>query len=209
MVATRGQEVSKKTHDEEPQTITPDEIDMEAAAPVDEVAGAADAPGAAGAAEAVEAAEPSLEELLAEALARADEYKDGWQRSRAELDNYRKRVEREREQREIELREDTLARILPVLDDFDLAMANLPPEADGLEWATAITMIYRKLHSQMGDLGLTQIEAEGQQFDPALHDAVMRAESPDHPSGQVIEVLRKGYRLKDKVIRPALVRVAV
>jgi len=154
------------------------------------------------------AEQPDLAARLEEAEARAAQYLDGWQRARAELDNYRKRVDRERHQRETELREETILRLLPVVDDFDLVLANLPAELAESEWAQAVQMVHRKLTKQLEDLEVREVEAQGVPFNPALHEAVMQAESDAHKSGEIIDVLRKGYTLKGKVIRPALVRVA-
>ncbi len=150
----------------------------------------------------------AVEEQLAEAKAQAAEYLDGWQRARAELANFRKRTERERGEWESTLRGSVIAQLLPILDDFDRAMDNLPPDGQAQEWVEGIALIHRKLQNQLAELGVTEIEAQGKPFDPELAEALMQRESPDHPSGEVIEVVRKGYLIDGRVLRPAMVVVA-
>lgn len=155
------------------------------------------------------AEEPSDEELDLEAtLAQAEEYKDKWMRSEAEFQNYRKRVDRD----QVKMREDATAhavkKFLDVLDDLDRALLNRPTEGEGAEWAEGIELIIRKLNTILENQGVTQMQAEGEQFDPNLHEAISQEESEDHESGQIIEVLQKGYMIGDRVLRPALVRIA-
>lgn len=153
--------------------------------------------------------EKDSQTLYEETLEQAAQYKDGWLRARAELDNYRKRVEREREQRETEIRENVLIELLPVMDDFDLALRNIPEKLDNEEWVAGVILIHKKLRSQLDKMGLEEINALGKPFDPNLHEAAMQSESAEHASGTVTSVLRKGYLLRNKVIRPSLVRVAI
>ncbi len=151
---------------------------------------------------------PDLQAQLEEAQAQAAEYLDGWQRARAELANFRKRNERERSQWQIELRAEAIESLLPVLDDFDRAMDNLSDDIREHDWVSGIALIYRKFQTQLNELGVREIPAAGEMFDPELHDAMMSREEPDTESGTIIEVLRKGYTLNERVIRPALVAVA-
>ncbi len=152
---------------------------------------------------------PAPAEAGEDLAAKAAEYLEGWQRALAELANYRKRTERERAQWQATLNADLLIALLPVLDDFDRAFDNLPAEpAQYEEWANGIRLIHRKLHGQLEQLGLQEVAAEGTAFDPEVHEAVTHETSDNHEPGQVIAVLRKGYRLDDRVLRPALVRVA-
>ncbi len=155
-----------------------------------------------------EDASRAVEDQLAEAKAQAAEYLDGWQRARAELANFRKRTERERSQWESTLRGDAIAQLLPVLDDFDRAMENLPPDGQAQEWVEGIALIYRKLQHQLVELGVSEIEAQGKPFDPELAEALMQRESADYASGEVVEVVRKGYLIDGRVLRPAVVVVA-
>ena len=162
--------------------------------------------------EATEVSEAVIEkfkEELAEAMAKADENLDGWQRAQADLANYRKRVEREREMTKDSIKTSVIKRYLDVSDDLVLALKNKPQEGEGAEWAEGIALISRKLETLLEGEGLTMIEADGQQFDPRVHEAVSQEDSEDHESGQIIDVLKPGYMLGDKVLRAALVRVAV
>ena len=149
-------------------------------------------------------AENELEQLKVQAA----EYLDGWQRSRAELDNFRKRAMRERAELEPQARSDAILALLPALDDFDRAMENLPGDLSQHEWVNGVILVHRNLHAQIQALGFAEIEAAGQVFDPAIHEAVTHESSENTPSGHVIGIVRRGYRIGDRVIRPALVRVA-
>nr|MBN1228763.1 nucleotide exchange factor GrpE [Anaerolineae bacterium] len=152
--------------------------------------------------------ERDVEQILAELEAQAAEYLDGWQRARAELANYKKRMERERETLANTLRGDVILALLPVLDDFDLAMNSQSDDIASLEWAGGIALIYRKLQNLLTEFNVTEIEALGQPFAPMMHDAVMQREEPGVESGTVVEVIRKGYLIGEKVLRPSMVVVA-
>jgi len=149
-----------------------------------------------------------LEAQLEQAQAQATEYLDGWQRARAELENYRKRTAREKAEWEAIAKSETILELLPALDDFDLALENLPDDISEHEWVSGIILVHRKLQGQLEAIGLSEIEALGQTFDPELHEAVTHEKSESHQSNEVIGVMRKGYRLGEKVIRAAMVRVA-
>ena len=161
--------------------------------------------------EAVEVLQAEIADLqaeLAESRAKADEYLDGWQRSRAEFANYKKRVERD----QLVVTQNAAGRIikryLEILDDLERALKNRPQEEEGAAWANGIELIYRKFKAILESEGISPIEAEGQFFDPNLHEAITSEESDEHESGQIIEVLQQGYMLGDRVLRPAMVRVA-
>jgi molecular chaperone GrpE len=149
-----------------------------------------------------------LKNELAETQAKANEYLDGWQRARADFSNYKKRVEREQSQIYQNAAGSILKRYLGIVDDLERALKNRPQDGDGAAWAEGIELIYRKLLSILESEGIQPMEAEGQPFDPNLHEAIMSEESDEHESGQIIEVLQQGYMLGDKVLRPAMVRVA-
>jgi molecular chaperone GrpE len=149
-------------------------------------------------------ADTEVEQLKAQAA----EYLDGWQRARAEFDNFRKRAMRERAELEPQARSEAVLELLPALDDFDRAMENLPEDLSQHDWVNGVILVHRKLHAQMETLGFIEIEAEGQAFDPAFHEAVTHEASEHTPSGHVIGVVRRGYRMGDRIVRPALVRVA-
>jgi molecular chaperone GrpE len=150
----------------------------------------------------------ALQKELEAAKAQAAEYLDGWQRARAEFANYKKRIEKEQAEAYQNAAGRIIARYLDVLDDFDRAMKDQPAEGDTAQWAAGVSLIYRKFKNLLEAEGVTRIEADRQAFDPQLHEAIMHDDSEDHASGHVIEVLRQGYKLGDRVIRPALVRVA-
>ena len=156
------------------------------------------------------AAQEILQKDLQQAQAKAAEYLDGWQRSRAELSNYKRRIEKEQAEIYQTAAGRIIARYLEVLDDFDRAMQERPAAENGdlAKWAEGTALIYRKLQNVLDAEGVTRIEAEGKEFDPTVHEAVTQEPCDTHPAGHVIGVLRQGYKLGDKVIRPALVRVA-
>jgi molecular chaperone GrpE len=149
-----------------------------------------------------------LQQELEAVKNQAAEYLEGWQRARAEFANYKKRVEKEQAEAYQHAAGRVIARYLDVLDDFDRAMKDQPTEGEAAQWAEGISLIYRKLQNILDAEGVTRMEAEGQAFDPNLHEAVIHEDSEEHASGHVTEVLRQGYKLGDRVIRPALVRVA-
>lgn len=149
-----------------------------------------------------------LRQELEQARAQASEYLDGWQRARAELANARKRMERELAEERASANARLIVEILPVLDDFDRAVENLPPELQGVGWVEGILLIQRKLHQILEAEGLREIAAEGQPFDPAYHEAVAQSDDSRYPEGTVTHVARKGYLLGERVLRPALVHVA-
>jgi molecular chaperone GrpE len=117
-------------------------------------------------------------------------------------------MEREREQMRENVTGDLIRRYLEVLDDLERALKNRPQDGEGAAWAEGIELIYRKLAGILESEGVELLEAEGQPFDPNLHEAISQEPSDDHESGHVIEVVKNGYRLGDRVLRPAMVRVA-
>jgi molecular chaperone GrpE len=163
-------------------------------------------PNEAAAAETPEAAQVSddpVAQLEAE-RARSAELLDSWQRARAEFLNYKRRVEQEK-QRDAQMAGlIVIAKVLPVLDDFDLALANVPKGGDAEAWLNGIALVAHKLRSVLESEGVQPIAAAGQKFDPAIHEAVM----VDGEGGDVVVAeLRRGYTLHGNVIRPALVKV--
>ncbi|GAB4569532.1 MAG: hypothetical protein Kow0077_02200 [Anaerolineae bacterium] len=156
-------------------------------------------------------AELDIEALKAElekARAEAAEYLEGWQRARAEFANYRKRVEREREDTLLEARAAVLAKFLPVIDDFERAIENTPEELADHNWVRGVHLIGEKLATLLESNGLETLNPVGEPFDPTRHEAVGMDDSTDHESGHVTTVLQKGYAYGDRVLRPAMVRVA-
>ncbi|MEX2161289.1 MAG: nucleotide exchange factor GrpE [Anaerolineales bacterium] len=150
----------------------------------------------------------ALQEKLAETEAKAAENLDGWQRAQAEFSNYKKRLAREQEQQAAEVRGRVIKRYLEIVDDLERALKNQPQEGEGATWAEGIDLIYKKLVAYLESEGLTRVDPLGQHFDPNMHEAVTQEESKDHESGVIIEVLRPGYLLGERVLRPAAVKVA-
>lgn len=147
----------------------------------------------------------ALKKELETAQARAAENLEGWQRSQAEFVNYRNRVQRDQDYLRVSMKGDILRKVLPVLDDLERALANRPA---GDPWADGLELIVRKFVSVLESEGLTRIEAEGLPFDPNIHEAVSHEPSADVESGHVIAVVQNGYVLGERVVRPAVVRVA-
>ncbi len=147
---------------------------------------------------------------LDQALAKANEYLEGWQRERAEFFNYKKRVEREQSQGGQNAVGNAIRRYLDIADDLARALKNKnrPKEGDGAIWADGIDLIYRKLLGAFEADGVKVMVMNGKYFDPNLHEAISHEDSPDHASGEIIEVIQPGYTLGDRVLRPARVRVA-
>lgn len=150
-----------------------------------------------------------LEELKTKA-AKADEYWDRLLRSAAEFDNFKKRAARERQDAIKYANESLLEKLVPVLDNFDMAIsaANNPQGNTVESIRTGISMIYGQLKTLMLDAGLEEIDAANKPFDANWHEAVSQQESSDVPEGQVLQQLRKGYKLRDRLVRPATVVVA-
>jgi molecular chaperone GrpE len=150
-----------------------------------------------------------LEELRAKA-AKADEHWDRLLRARADLENYRKRAVRERQEAVQSAQTGLLSRLLPALDSFEMALA-AARSGEGVtveSLRTGIEMAYGQLKGALSESGLEEIAAIGQVFDPNLHEALLQQETAEVPEGRVLQQIRKGYRLKERLIRPASVIVA-
>lgn len=136
-----------------------------------------------------------------------DEVYDRLLRKTAEFENYRKRVDKERRELSEWAAADVLTDILTILDDFERALsADAPPEAK--PYRAGVELIHRQLGEMLRKRGVTPIETEGADFDPHLHQAVAYEETPGAREGEILGEMRKGYRLGDRLLRPALVRVA-
>lgn len=136
-----------------------------------------------------------------------DDYYDRLLRKTAEFDNYRKRVERERRAHAEQAVVDLLLDLLTVVDDFDRA---LTVDAGGtpVAYRRGIELIHTKLHDLLRKQGVTPIDAVGTDFDPNLHQAVVHEQSADHREGEVMSEMSRGYRMGDRLLRPAMVKVA-
>lgn len=153
----------------------------------------------------------ALKQQLEEAKAQAQEYLAGWQRTMAEFDNYRKRVAAQEEQTRQRIQAEVLKALLDIVDDMERALQdpNRPRRGKARQWAQGIQLIYDKIRHLLQMQGVEVIPAEpGQPFDPYWHEAVGFVEDSSYEEGHIAEVIRKGYRVGDLVIRPALVKVA-
>jgi molecular chaperone GrpE len=152
---------------------------------------------------------PTAEELLAEVEARAAQNMDGWQRAQASLENYRKRVRAEQEEWLASANAALLVRLLPILDDFERALANMPEEFAGHSWPDGLTLVKQKFLRLLEVEGVTAIEAQpGQSFDPFYHEAILYQETPGFEDGQIVAQSQPGYQQGRRVLRPALVMVS-
>jgi molecular chaperone GrpE len=147
-------------------------------------------------------------ENVADAQAEAAKWKDHAARNQAELENYRKRVAREREDDIKRARAGLLEDLLPVLDNFELGMLEVRKGDPKSPIVVGMEMIERQLKDFMASAGVEAIEAIGAPFDPNLHEAVSQEPSKDVPEGKIIRQLRKGYKLRDRLLRAAMVVVS-
>jgi molecular chaperone GrpE len=136
-----------------------------------------------------------------------DDYQDRWMRKAAEFDNYRRRIERERREQADQAVLGLLQELLLIVDDFDRALTAESGEA-ATAYRKGVELIHTKLHELLRKHGVTPIETLGTDFDPNLHQAVVQEDSPDHRDGEVIGEMRKGYMINDRLLRPAMVKVA-
>src|SRR5580704_1133956 len=143
---------------------------------------------------------------LADLQRERDDYYDRWLRKTAEFDNYRRRVERELREQADQAVVDLLQELLLVVDDFDRALTVGGDE--GGAYRKGVELIHGKLHDLLRKQGIKAMDVIGADFDPNVHMAVMHEESPEHREGEVIGELQKGYMLNDRLLRPAMVKVA-
>jgi molecular chaperone GrpE len=154
-------------------------------------------------------ADPSgtaTDELTA-ALEEKQSLQDRLLRTAAEFDNYRKRVDRERRELTDYAATDVLYDLLPIVDDFERAL-EAKPDADAENYRQGVDLILKQMHDLLRKRGVTQIEALGTDFDPNFHQAVMHDASAEHREGEVMQELRRGYMLRDRLLRAAMVKVA-
>jgi molecular chaperone GrpE len=145
-----------------------------------------------------------LEKLRAEVQTNLD----GWQRSRAEFTNYKRRTQQEIAESKQRGALEALGKILPILDDFDRALSNVPAELKNHAWTTGTSLILKNMQKVLDEYAIEVIDPVGHEFDPNLHEAIGTEDSDEHESGIVTVTLQKGYKSGDKVLRPALVKVA-
>jgi len=149
-----------------------------------------------------------VRQALDEANRQSEEYLDLLRRTRADFQNYRRRTDEQRAEQALSARGDMVLKILPVLDDFQRAAQSPPVEPGAREWAQGVLLIERKLRAVLESEGVQKIEAEGREFNPWEMEAISYQASPELEEGKVLAVAREGYKLGDKVIRPAQVVVA-
>ena len=148
-------------------------------------------------------------EKLAAAEALAAERLDGQQRSLADFQNYKRRTTRDMQLIRQNAAATLLARFFPILDDLVLALDSLPTTGDGAAWSEGVNMVHRKLMSALEGEGVTTIKAEpGQEFDPHIHEAIAHEDHSDYDDDLIIAVVRPGYQLGERILRPTQVRVA-
>ncbi|HEX4645863.1 MAG TPA: nucleotide exchange factor GrpE [Verrucomicrobiae bacterium] len=157
--------------------------------------------------------EPLTPEQIDDLKNQAAKAEENWQRllrTAADLENFKKRAAREREEAVRFANESLFKKIIPVLDNFDNAMAaasSAPGEA-AQSLQTGVSMIHQQLKTALAEAGLEEVNAAGKTFDPNWHEAVSQQETDEVPEGRIVQQLRKGYKLRDRLLRPATVVVA-
>ena len=146
----------------------------------------------------------ALKKALAEEKTKAESYLANWQRAQADFANYKRRTEQARQETSEFANSILILSLLPVLDDLERALDSVPPRLRKLAWVDGIRLIWHKLQESLKAQGLTPIAAEGESFDPNLHEAAMRSKGRE---GIVVRELRKGYKLHDRVLQVATVAV--
>ena len=149
-----------------------------------------------------------LERELAAEQRRSEEYLDMLRRSQADFINYRRRVGQEQEEASLSAQIALLRRLLPVLDDLGRALSATPPELVHQPWVQGLHLVARRLASTLAELGIRQIGRQGEQFDPRLHEAVALDTQASAAEGTVLQIVRPGYMLGERIVRPAQVVVA-
>ncbi|MCK8487916.1 nucleotide exchange factor GrpE [Paenibacillus sp. MBLB2552] len=149
-------------------------------------------------------ASAELEKLRAE----SEDYQQRLLRTQADFDNFRRRTVKEKEELGKYASAKLITELLPVIDNFERALSTAGESTDANSYIKGVEMIFRQLEGVLKTEGLTPMEAEGQPFNPEFHQAIMQVESDEHEEGIVVEVVQKGYLLKDKVLRPAMVKVS-
>jgi molecular chaperone GrpE len=175
-----GEQVVSERADEEPEPEGDDEADAQAAIAAD----------------------------LDAAKAQAESYLDDLRRLQADFDNYRKRTLREQTARAASASQALVSRLLPVLDNFELAVSHAEQSRDFDGMLKGVEMVFGELREVLQGEGLVKIEAEGKPFDPERHEAVVAVEQEGAEPGTVVDVVRNGYELRGRVLRPAMVKVA-
>jgi molecular chaperone GrpE len=146
----------------------------------------------------------ALQKALTEEKEQAEKYLANWQRSQADLENYIKRAEQEKSETVECANRMLILDLLPILDDFERAFASLPAELDEQNWTEGIKLIYNKVKALLETQGLAEIKAKGECFDPCWHEAAGQLQGEE---GIVVEEIRKGYKFRNKLLRPSMVMI--
>jgi molecular chaperone GrpE len=155
------------------------------------------------------AAVSELEAQIANLKAQLDDRTGQYMRIAADFENYRRRNSKEREEQEVQIKRNTISELLPVIDNFERARAQIKPQTEAeMTIHKSYQSVYKQLVDCLKRLGVSAMRAEGQEFDPNLHEAVMREPTDQHPEGTVMEELVRGYMIGDRVLRHAMVKVA-
>ncbi|MCW9679447.1 nucleotide exchange factor GrpE [Dolichospermum planctonicum UHCC 0167] len=194
-----GHEVNEQTPEQfqqfnQPQDILmTEEIDQDRSQPVEiNIAALSDLTG-------------QIESLKIQLEERSTQY----MRIAADFENYRKRTSKEKEEIDLQVKRNTITELLPVVDNFERARSHLKPQSEGeMTIHKSYQGVYKQLVDCLKRLGVAPMRPEGQQFDPNLHEAVMREATDEHPEGTVLEELVRGYYFGDRVLRHAMVKVA-
>ncbi|HKL12505.1 MAG TPA: nucleotide exchange factor GrpE [Halanaerobiales bacterium] len=147
-----------------------------------------------------------IKQQLTEVTEEKDEYLNKLKRLKADFVNYRNRAKKEKQQIEVKTKIEFINSLLPVIDNFERALKSVDEDS---EFLSGVKMIHKQLIDVLKKEGLEIIDTEGEEFDPAYHEAVMQVESEEVESGHVVEEIQKGYMMEDKVVRPAMVKVAI
>jgi molecular chaperone GrpE len=159
-----------------------------------------------------EVASTTIQELtqeIATLKAQLEDRTGQYVRIAADFDNFRKRTQKEREEMEEQIKCSTIVELLPVVDNFERARSQIKPQTDGeMNIHKSYQSVYKQLVECLKRIGVSPMRAEGQEFDPTLHEAVMRENTNEYPDGTVMEELVRGYQLGSRVLRHAMVKVA-
>ena len=151
----------------------------------------------------------ALSAELQEVKAQAAEYLDGWQRARAEFVNYRRREEQQKKQTEVAVKSRVLTQLLPVIDDLERAFEAVPVDIEDNPWVNGLSLVGHKWLTSLSRVGLSVLPVQpGDAFDPSYHEALTHEPHSDFDEGAIIQIVQRGYKLDDVVLRPALVRVS-
>ena len=150
----------------------------------------------------------TLRARLEEAERERDQFRNMAQRAQADFINYKRRADEERQELVRYASSRFIAKLLPILDDFQRALDHQPADSEERQWLEGVILIERKVQGVLEAEGVTRIEAQGHQFDPREHEALFYEETDQEPEGKVLRVIREGYKMNDWILRPAQVSVA-